>query len=119
VSECGVFARSIAASLPPEQSSARTLAALASAHATAKAVDRVRTHFNSSLSQQGDEAEYRNFACPTRYGNRIGGTRIVRPAGPRRPAVNFETEPTRIAQDFDVPQEDNQLSRLYIFIVLS
>jgi hypothetical protein len=45
----------------------------------------------------------------------------VRPAGPRRAAVNFETEPTRIAlaQGFDVPQEDDQLSRLYIFIVLS
>jgi hypothetical protein len=60
--------------------------------------------------------------------------------GPRRAAVNFETEPTRIAftQGFDAPQEDDQLSQRqagrqvpsgirvignkydsYIFIVLS
>jgi hypothetical protein len=76
----------------------------------------------------------------TRYSNRIGGTGGLWPAGPRRAAVNFETEPTRIAftQGFDVPQEDDQLNQRqagrqvpsgirvignkydsYIFIVLS
>ena len=147
------FACSIAASLPPEQSRARTLAASASAHATAKGGRQSADAFQLKPLRQGDEAEYRNFGpkpSPNAPNFRQRGARPIQQPYRRnascaacwakRVAVNFETEPTWMAftQGFDVPQEDDQLSRRqagrpsssqepvignkynsYIFIVLS